>query len=454
MGKTTNNLLLAGEQAVNSVTDSDTLDGLTRSLIEHTSVQIGEDVEDSEECSLGCEYLCTFQNIVKLHHDTCDELGIPRATVQELLNDLERLLLGIALMKEISPRTKDLLVSFGERMSTRIFAKYVNDTLKEPAKQYDAWDIGFVSSDEFTNARIDYDKSLANVKEKLTFGADDTPHMPIITGFLAKGEATGAITTLGRGGSDLSATIVGCALGLKEVQVWKDVDGIMSTDPRRAPNAVTVPFLTFEEATELAFFGATVLHPQAMAPARRIDMPVRVKNSYNPPGAGTLITGSRDMSDVLLTSIVLKSNVTLVDVMSERKTGFIGFASSVFLTLRELSISTDVVATSETSITASLDPAQLWSRELSSEELKEMVETLEEKCQSKVTLLTNKAIVSLIGNVNRTAEILMTVFTVFHAEGIQVQMISQGASKVNISLVVDNDEADDIIMRLHREFFE
>uniref|UniRef100_A0A804PPL9 Aspartate/glutamate/uridylate kinase domain-containing protein n=1 Tax=Zea mays TaxID=4577 RepID=A0A804PPL9_MAIZE len=116
------------------------------------------------------------------------------------------------------------------------------------------------------------------------------PAIPVVTGFLGKGWKSGAVTTLGRGGSDLTATTIGKALGLREIQVWKDVDGVLTCDPNIYPHAKTVPYLTFEEATELAYFGAQVLHPQSMRPAREGDIPVRVKNSYNPKAPGTLIS--------------------------------------------------------------------------------------------------------------------------------------------------------------------
>lgn len=119
------------------------------------------------------------------------------------------------------------------------------------------------------------------MKEALTFKPGQTPHIPIVTGFLGRGLQTGAITTLGRGGSDLTCTLLGAALGLPEVQVWKDVDGVLTADPRVVPNATPVSRLTFEEATELAVFGATVLHPLAMQPAHECNVGVRVKNSYN-----------------------------------------------------------------------------------------------------------------------------------------------------------------------------
>ena len=234
--------------------------------------------------------------------------------------------------------------------------------------------------------------------------------------------------------------------------VWKDVDGVLTCDPNIYPNATTVPYLTFEEAAELAYFGAQVLHPQSMRPAREGDIPVRVKNSYNPKAPGTLITKQREMDKVVLTSIVLKSNVTMLDIVSTRMLGQFGFLAKVFSIFEDLGISVDCVATSEVSISVSLDPSKIWSRELIQQELDHVVEELEKI--AVVHLLQQRAIISLIGNVRRSSLILEKAFQVLRKSGVNVQMISQGASKVNMSLIVHDSEAKQCIKALHRAFFE
>ncbi|KAF1879642.1 hypothetical protein Lal_00033300 [Lupinus albus] len=259
------------------------------------------------------------------------------------------------------------------------------------------------------------------------------PAIPIVTGFLGKARKSCAVTTLGRGGSDLTATTIGKALGLPEIQVWKDVDGVLTCDPNICPQATPVPYLTFDEAAELAYFGAQVLHPQSMRPARESDIPVRVKNSFNPKAPGTLITKGRDMSKAVLTSIVLKSNVTMFDIVSTRMLGQYGFLAKVFLIFEDFGISVDVVATSEVSISLTLDPSKLWIREIiqQASELDHVVEELEKI--AVVNLLKNRSIISLIGN---------------------VQMSSLILEKVNISLVVNDSEAEQCVRALHSIFFE
>ena len=228
--------------------------------------------------------LAPLRAIKELHRETADKLAVDRATraeVEALLTQLQQLLVGISIMQDLTPRAKDSLVSFGERLSTRLFAAFLA-AQGVPARQHDAYAIGITTSDNFCNAEVNYELTLPAVREALTQAPGAPRHLPIVTGFLGKGLQTGAITTLGRGGSDLTCTLIGAALDLPEVQVWKDVDGVLTSDPRIVDCARPVPSLTFEEATELAFFGATVLHPLAMQPAQENGrMGVRVKNSYN-----------------------------------------------------------------------------------------------------------------------------------------------------------------------------
>lgn len=419
MGKTTNNLLLAGEKAV----------------------------------TCGVSNVCDLQEldfIKDLHFRTIDELGVEKSTISKHLLELEQLLNGIAMMKELTPRTRDYLVSFGECMSTRIFTAYLNK-LGVKARQYDAFEMGIITTDEFTNADI-LEATYPAVAKRLSSDWMNNPAIPIVTGFLGKGWRTCAVTTLGRGGSDLTATTIGKALGLREIQVWKDVDGVLTCDPNIYPRAQPVPYLTFDEAAELAYFGAQVLHPQSMRPAREGDIPVRVKNSYNPKAPGTLICRARDMSKAVLTSIVLKRNVTMLDIVSTRMLGQFGFLAKVFSIFEDLGISVDVVATSEVSISLTLDPSKLWSRELIQQELDHVVEELEKI--AVVNLLQHRSIISLIGNVQRSSLILEKAFHVLRTNGINVQMISQGASKVNISLIVNDSEAEQCVRALHKTFFE
>ncbi|XP_028076976.1 aspartokinase 2, chloroplastic-like isoform X2 [Camellia sinensis] len=348
MGKTTTNLLLAGEKAVSC--------GNSR-------------VSKIDE----------LRFIKELHLRTVEELGVDVSVISAHLEELEQLLKGIARIKELTLRTRDYLVSFGECLSTRVFDAYMNK-IGAKARQYDAFDIGFITTDDFTNADI-LEATYPAVAKRLHSDWISDPAIPIVTGFLGKGSKSCAVTTLGRGGSDLTATTIGKALGLREIQVWKDVDGVLTCDPSIHPRAEPVPYLTFEEAAELAYFGA-----------------------------------------------------------------------QVFSIFEDLGISVDVVATSEVSISLTLDPSKLWSRELIQQELDNVVEELEKI--AVVNLLQHRSIISLIGNVQRSSLILEKVFNVLRTNEVNVQMISQGASKVNISLIVNDSEAERCVKALHYSFFE
>eukprot|EP00195_Chlamydomonas_chlamydogama_P005756 CAMPEP_0202902490 /NCGR_PEP_ID=MMETSP1392-20130828/16885_1 /ASSEMBLY_ACC=CAM_ASM_000868 /TAXON_ID=225041 /ORGANISM="Chlamydomonas chlamydogama, Strain SAG 11-48b" /LENGTH=481 /DNA_ID=CAMNT_0049589263 /DNA_START=346 /DNA_END=1791 /DNA_ORIENTATION=+ len=395
--------------------------------------------------------LAPLKAVRQLHLETCDTLGVEaevRAEVDKLLSELSQLLIGISIMQDLTLRAKDSLVSFGERLSTRIFASYLR-TQGVAARQYDAMDLGLTTTDDFSNADVIYDESLPKIKAKLTRQPGSPKEVAIVTGFLGRGLQTGATTTLGRGGSDLTATVLGAALHLPEVQVWKDVDGVLTSDPRIVSNTLPVNELTFEEATELAYFGAQVLHPQAMQPAIRAgNMGVRVKNSYNRAAPGTIISAKRDMSATLVTSIVLKKDVTLVDIISTRMMGQYGFLARVFDEFRRCKMSVDVVATSEVSVSLTLDPKKLNDLEADMEMLRGDLNKI-----AQVSYRTGLCIVSLICNVEKTSHILQRAFSVFSREGIQVQMMSQGASKTNISLVVDGALGQRAVQVLHAEFF-
>ncbi|XAR52057.1 Aspartate kinase [Bertholletia excelsa] len=326
MANNTNKLLLAGEKAVSC--------GISN-------------VSDIDELSF----------VKELHLSTVDKLGVGRCSISTHLEELEQLLKGIAQVKELTLRTKDYLVSSGECLSTRIFTIYLNE-IGIRAAQYDAFDIDFITTDDFTNADV-LEATYRAVATKFRSNWINDPTIPIITRSLGKGWKSCAVTTLGRGGSDLTATTIGKALGLQEIQVWKDDDGVLTYDPNIDSQVKPVPHLTFEEAAELAYFGAQVLHPRSMRPARESDIPIRVKNSYNPWSSSYPITRTRNLSRAVLTSIVLKRNVTMLDNVNTRMLGQYGFLVKVFSMLENMGVPVDVVATNEVDISLTLDPSKL-----------------------------------------------------------------------------------------------
>ncbi len=391
MGKTTDQLLLAGQKAL--------LNGIV-------------------DC----------QEIITSHLTACEELKINPEIIKDLLVELEQLLIGIKQIREISPRTKDYLVSFGERLAVRVIATSFNqEGLK--AKFFDSWEIGIKTNNKFMEASLLPD-AYDQINQYLGFLKTDYQFTPVITGFIGQAPC-GSITTFGRGGSDLTSSILGAALEVNEIQVWKDVDGLMTADPRKVPNAIPVNKVSFEEASELSYFGAKVLHPLSMMPAKEKGITVRVKNSYNPEAPGTIITSETDYSLGPVKSITSKNNITLIDIVSSKLLGAVGFVSKVFNAFEKFDISVDVLASSEVSISLTVDQH---------EDLEKLVAELSEF--ASVRTLPNHSIVSLICNAQNSSLILSDLFLALAKEKLNPKMLSQGASKLNISLVFEEQDAD------------
>jgi aspartate kinase len=368
------------------------------------------------------------------------EGAIPGADgIDALFDELTQLLRGVARGDELSAALHDRLLSFGERLSVRFVARYFT-SIGLRGQAMDAWDAGFVS-DENAGRAEPLDESGVNLAARLP-PLVDAGIVPIITGFIAKNRA-GEITTLGRGGSDLTATYLAAALRAEEVQIWKDVDGIMTYDPRVIAAARPVAELSYEEAAELAYFGAQVLHPRAMLPCGRTGTPVRIKNTYNPAVPGTRIVARLSSRAAPVRALTSRSGVTLIDIVSARMLGQSGFLGEVFSAFARHKISVDMVATSEVSISVTLD---------SGHDLPALVAELSRIAH--IEIKSGKAIITIICDVRKTTRILERAFAVAGARAAAVEMISQGASKVNISFVINEGGADELVRALHFEFFE
>lgn len=375
--------------------------------------------------------------IVSHHLQILAALNLANSGVEKLLEELTNLLHGISLLRELTRRTLAYLLSFGEILSLRIFYAYLCQRGIE-AEPFEGWKAGIVTTSDFDRAEI-LAQTYQNVA--MTFRHLKKGVVPIITGFIAK-DMAGNITTLGRGGSDLTAAVIGAALGVREIQLWKDVHGVYSTDPRILDTAVPISVISFQEASELAYFGAKILHPQSILPAMKMDIPVRVKNSYHPEYAGTLIVSNVIRQDGLVTAIAYKPHQTMVHISSTRMLGQYGFLAKVFQIFSELKISVDVITTSAAVISLTLE------NQVDVEELEKHLRAI-----STVTIQQNKAIISLIGSTKYSSKILEKALRTLSQEKISVQMISHGASGVNTSLVVDDSQAKRSIFLLHEHFF-
>jgi aspartate kinase len=371
------------------------------------------------------------------HYKITDALGLERSVIQRDLDELEELLKGISYVKELTPRSLDYAVSFGEKFSTKVIAAYFSKT-GLPAVAVNAYDLGLLTDSNFGGANP-LPKGDPVIRKNIAKFTDVTP---IITGYIAKDE-NGDITTLGRSGSDYSASIIGAAVGAKEIQIWTDVDGVMTADPGLVEGAETVASLSFEEASELAYYGAKVIHPSTIIPAIKKDIPVRVLNTYKPDNPGTVILRECAPAARAAKSIAYKKGVTLITVISTRMLLQHGFMAKLFETLNRHRVVIDMIATSEVSVSMTTDTRT---------HIRAVVKEISEYAQ--VTVEENKAIVCVVGDgIRRDVTAAGRVFGALANESVNVHMISQGATKINIAFLVDNADAERTVKTLHNTFF-
>ena len=379
--------------------------------------------------------------IDRRHRGVLEDLDLDPGLIATELGQLREILTGIAWLRECTDRTRDLLLSFGERMSAKVVAAHFNRAGIE-AKAVAAYDLGLVTDDHFQAAR-----PVADVDQRIR-GAHELHRGPllVVTGFIGKSEA-GDVTTLGRGGSDYSATIIGAALDAQEVQVWTDVSGVMTADPTVIPAAQSLDSLSYEEAGELAYYGAKVLHPATMSPAKEKGIPIRVLNTMEPDHPGTLIVpaGLAKHSDHIIKSIVYKENQCLVHITAPRRLLMHGFLVRMFSIFDKYRIVVDMISTSEVTVSVTL-AENTHNIDRAIAELSEF---------SEVTVLRERTIMCCVGQDMRNRKgIAGRIFTCLGRAGVSIQMISQGASEVNIAFVVGNEDIGCAVTSLHREFFE
>ncbi len=351
--------------------------------------------------------------------------------IAALTAELRSLIHGITLIRECSPRSKDAVLSFGERLSTTIVASAARerglDTTLVDARTLIRTDASFAAATPDMTATA----------ELVSVGLDPQPGSLIVTqGFIAS-TADGVTTTLGRGGSDFTATILGAALGAKAVEIWTDVDGIMTADPRVIDGARTIPAISYDEAAELAYFGAKVVHPYTILPAVRREIPVWVKNTSRPESPGTRITGRSDSAGIR--AVASKSGITLVTIRSSRMLNAYGFLQALFAIFDRHKVSVDLVATSEVSVSMTVDQ---------STELGPLERELQEL--GRVEIESGKSIVCLVGrDLFQRSGFVSEVFAA--VDPAHVRLISLGSSEINLSLVVDEAETEGVLRRLHEK---
>lgn len=403
MGKTTNKLLAIGSAAVSGRRE-EALESLTAMRAFHLAEAAG--------------------------------LGV-NAEVEAHFHELVELVKGLAVMGELTPRATDAISSYGERISSVIVAAYFRHA-GIPAVHVDSRSV-IVTDGRHMQAVPLFPES--NVKLEAVIPPLARKQVVVMGGFIGATEE-GVTTTLGRGGSDYTASIVGAGIGAEEIQIWTDVDGMLTADPTILPGGYRVETCSFAEAAELAYFGAKVLHPATVLPAIEKNIPVRILNSRRPEVEGTLIVAEAPPSRSPIRSIACKKNITLVNIVSTRMLMAHGFLRQIFEIFDRFETPVDMLATSEVSVSLTVDN----TRALGAirDEIQEFAE---------VSIEDHHAIVCLVGeNIRKIPGTVARVFTAL--KDINVRMVSQGASLLNISLVVAASDLHRAVESLHREFFD
>jgi aspartate kinase len=377
------------------------------------------------------------------HQETARELLSPAAVpaiaaiIDAEFDSLDEILRGLAAVGELTPRTSDLVVSYGERLSSRMVATAFGERGLN-AVHVDARTC--IVTDAQHGKAVPQDAAIEKKLKQIVLPLAQSGQTVVMGGFIGSTEQN-VTTTLGRGGSDYTAALVGGGVQAEAIEIWTDVNGIMTADPRVCPDALRVKTISFEEAAELAYFGAKVLHPATILPAVQKNIPVLVLNSRNPENAGTRITALAAHSRSPFKSIAAKRRLTIIDVVASRMLMSHGYLKAIFDVFDKHRCAVDMVSTSEVSVSLTVD---------SNEKLPEIAADLKQLADVKYE--GRKALVCMVGDDIRGQNgIAAQVFQAIRH--VNVRMISQGASEINMSFMIDEDDVDEAVRSLHAAFF-
>jgi len=385
------------------------------------------------------------EHVIEKQRAIARELGCDDELLAPFFDEIATLFRGLSLVRELSARSIDYAASFGERLAVRVIADYfTREGL--PAKAFDVWDLGFVTDAQFGSARPlpGYEAEMKRlVKERVPAGV-----VPIVTGFVGRTE-TGDITTVGRNGSDLTATLVGAAIEAEEVEIWSDTDGVMTADPSVVPGARSIPVMRFEEAAELAYFGSRVLHPSTLVPAIRKNIPVRVLNTNRPEHPGTVIQhgdGAVDEAPVsrAATSIAYRGGQIAVTITSTRMFGAAGFLAEAFEVLGRHEVVVDMIATSEISVSFTTDQREPLERALP-----------ELRTLGDVRLEADKTLMVVVGyRLAAQAGLGAAILGAMAEAGVNVEMVSFGMKSISLTMLMSDRDVGRAAAVLHERLFE
>ncbi len=354
------------------------------------------------------------------------------------IDEIHTILSGIALLREITARAKDKVVAIGEKLSSVLFA-YSMMMRALPGEHVDSEEV-VITDGRFGEASPIMEETRQAARRVLV-PLLERNLIPVMGGFIGS-TREGATTTLGRGGSDFSAAIVGAAISAEEIQIWTDVDGMMTCDPRLIPAAKMIERISYVEAAELAWFGAKVLHPKTIAPAVAEHIPVRILNTHNVSSPGTVITEEGDEGAAGPRAIAVKRGVTIVHMTSNTMLGAHGFLARLFAVFEQLEISVDLITTSEVSVSVTIDDKH---------NLQQLVEKLGPV--ANVEVLENQCIVAVVGrNLMRDSAVGARIFDA--VRGVSLSMFSMGTSGLNLSIACSESEGDRAVRAIHAALFE
>ncbi len=368
--------------------------------------------------------------------------------IDGIFQELSDILHGVFLVRECSPRTRDLISGFGERISSKILAAHLSDR-NFPAEPVDARDI-IRTDNTFGRALVNFEKTEKLVRSRLS----NPQSIPVVTGFIASTE-DGISTTLGRNGSDYTAGILGGALLTDSVQIWTDVDGILTADPRIVPNARVLDEISFQEAMELSFFGAEVIHPNTLIPVIEKDIPVFIKNTLNPGAAGTRISRSIPPKNRAITGIASIGDVAMVTIEGGIMTGMPGVASQIFSSVAGAGANVIMFTQASSEHSICLICRREEARRAAEVLQKNLAEALRQHIIQDIRLDEEMEIIAVIGeNMKGRPGLSGKLFSALGNADVNILAIAQGSTERNISLVVKASSTKDAIQAIHRAFME
>lgn len=359
----------------------------------------------------------------------------------EKISILEKFLFGVSYLKELSPRSKDLIQSFGERLSPIVLEAFLLDN-KVNAKFIDAKEAGIVAVGNFEKAHADLDNTKNNFSKLVL--PELKNNVVLLPGYYGV-DNNNDVKTFGRGGTDYSAGFITNILNAK-LEIWKDVSGFMSADPKIVPSAKQINHLSYEEAEELGYLGAKILHPKTIDPLREKNLSCEIKNLFNPSVKGTIISKHKSSEKTIIKSIAATKNISTITIQSSAMVNNSGFAAKIFSKLAEKEVEIDLISTGETAISFTLNPKDITVA-------KEKLLELKDELSCNISEKNDLSLIGVIGEgMKETKGIAGKIFNVIGEEKINIELISQGASEINISFVVEEKDLEKAISVIHKKF--